>query len=196
MLTKGLGICVRFDAWSSRPMADVDIQVPIDALASAVDVLAQAGWIPSGSMTLPSLVHRSCLRRNSWNFVKGRISVDLHWRLRAGPEEDWLTQQLWASAERFEIAGQPVLLQNPEFSVLNALGHGFAAGEERGNALQTIVDSVWLLPLCQGDRLLASLKRANLLPRFADLLSLLERVGLAKTVPADLDMRTSTPGLK
>ena len=54
MLTKGLAICVRFDAWSSRPMADVDIQVPLDALARASEIFTEEGWTPGGTMTLPS----------------------------------------------------------------------------------------------------------------------------------------------
>jgi Uncharacterised nucleotidyltransferase len=186
MLTKGLAICVRFDAWSSRPMADVDIQVPLDALARTTETFAEAGWTPAGSMTLPSLVHRVSLRRNSWNFAKGRVSVDLHWRLQGGPQEDWLNRQMWESAETFELPNQSVRLQSPEFSVVTALGHGFAAGEERGNALQTIVDGAWLLPSCKSDRLFPALTRAGLLARFATLLSVLDAVGLGKTLPSDL----------
>lgn len=186
MLTKGLAICVRFGAWSSRPMADVDIQVPLDALARASEIFAEAGWTPGGTITLPSLVHRVSLRRNSLNFAKGQVSVDLHWRLQGGPQEDWLSRQMWESAETFELPGQSVRLQSPEFSVVTALGHGFAAGEERGIALQTIVDSAWLLPLCKSDRLLPALKRAGLLARFATLLPVLEAVGLGKSLPSDL----------
>jgi hypothetical protein len=39
MLTKGLAICLRFAAWSSRPMADVDIHVPLRSLETACRVL-------------------------------------------------------------------------------------------------------------------------------------------------------------
>ena len=131
-------------------------------------------------------MHRASLRRNSWNFAKGQVSVDLHWRLQGGPQEDWLSRQMWESAETFELPGQSVRLQSPEFSVVTALGHGFAAGEERGIALQTIVDSAWLLPLCKSDRLFPALKRAGLLARFATLLSVLEAVGLGKSLPSDL----------
>jgi hypothetical protein len=93
---------------------------------------------------------------------------------------------MWESAETFELPGQSVRLQSPEFSVVATLGHGFAAGEERGIALQTIVDSAWLLPLCKSGRLFPALKRAGLLARFATVLSVLDAVGLGKTLPSDL----------
>jgi putative nucleotidyltransferase-like protein len=185
MLTKGLGICVRFDAWSSRPMADADIYVPEEALRKAAEALVQAGWTPLVGLSLPSLLRRCSLRRNSWNFVKGQVSVDLHWRVQAGPRADWLARHMWASAEKFELPGQSVLLQSPEFAIAAALG-GFAAGEERGTALQTIVDCAWLLPLCKDNRLHPVLKNANLLSQFADLAAALDKVGLSNIVPADL----------
>ena len=67
--------------WASRPMGDVDIHVPFEALDKVCQVLAEFNWTPRYGMTGESLVRRSCLRRNSWNFTKGLVDVDLHWRL-------------------------------------------------------------------------------------------------------------------
>src|SRR5262249_14114603 len=75
MLTKSLAICLRFNAWSSRPMADVDIHVPFRSLERACKVLVSSGWMPRYGMTLPSIIHRSCLRRDSWNFTKGQVDI-------------------------------------------------------------------------------------------------------------------------
>src|SRR5260370_24395318 len=90
LLTKGIGICIRFDAWWSRATRDVDIHVGLQSLDKACEVLAQSGWTPKYGMTRASLVHRSSLRRDSWNFTKGDLDVDIHWRVKSGPEENWL----------------------------------------------------------------------------------------------------------
>ena len=39
MLTKGVAICIRFDAWSSRTMGDVDIYVTLPFLEEVCAVL-------------------------------------------------------------------------------------------------------------------------------------------------------------
>ena len=39
MLTKGVAICIRFNAWSSRAMGDVDIYVPLPFLEQVCGIL-------------------------------------------------------------------------------------------------------------------------------------------------------------
>jgi|SRR5579862_748276 len=188
MLTKGLGICIRFGAWSSRSMADVDIHVPADSLETACEVLGRAGWTADYGMTVPSLLHRTSLRRDSWNFSRGPISVDLHWRLRDVPAVDWLGRQMWASGEQVEVSGRKVLLQSPEFAFVSSLNHGFLLGS-KSDALQTIVDTAWLLPRCHDDRLGHLLVNAQLLGPFDDLLTIFDTVGLSSLVPPALTER-------
>ena len=182
MLTKGLAMCIRFGTWSSRPMADADIHVPVESLETVCGILANSGWTPRYGMTLQSLIHRTSLRRDSWNFTKGAADIDLHWRLRAGPAENWLAEEMWQSGERFEFRGHSLLLQSPEFALVSSLWHGFVQGD-RGDALQTIVDAVLLLPVCRSDRLPILLEKSDLLGPFRELMSILERVGARGILP-------------
>lgn len=179
LLTKGLGMLVRFEAWSSRSMADIDIHVPPSALGAALDVLARAGWKPCYGMTFESLRHRSSLRRESWNFDKGLGNLDLHWRLSATGN---LESQMWKTAEPVEFSGQKLLLQSPEYAFVTTLHHGFLRGA-RSDFLQTVVDAAWLLPHCKEDVLLRLIRKADLLKQAADLTEYLRVVGAPGRIP-------------
>lgn len=181
MLTKGLAICLRFKAWASRPMVDVDIHVPIEALAKACQVLAGYGWTPRYGMTWNSLVRRSSLRRNSWNFTNGLVDVDLHWRLRGSRTEHWLERQMWSSGEQIEYSGRRLFIQSAEFALISALDHGFMRAN-RADALQTVVDSAWLLPLCKSNNFLRILRKSELLEPFKELLTILDAVAPSERV--------------
>jgi hypothetical protein len=181
VLTKGLAICIRFGAWASRAMGDVDIHIASPSLNKACEILAQSGWIPQYGMTWSSLVHRSSLRRNSWNFTNGRLDLDLHWRVTEGPMEVWLARQMWAGAERVEFLGRTLLLQSPEFAFVTSLDHGFNVGTH-ADALQTIVDATSLLPVCKAELLIPLLDKTDLVKPFRDLLSILEKLGLTEMV--------------
>jgi putative nucleotidyltransferase-like protein len=124
MLTKGMAICIRFGAWSSRSLFDVDFHVPSDALDKAYQVLVEDGWTPAFGLTRLSLLHRSRMRRDSWNFYKERAELDLHWRLGGTPFEDWLAKEMWATGEEVEFNGRRLVLQSPEFALLSSLQHG------------------------------------------------------------------------
>jgi hypothetical protein len=184
MLTKGMAICIRFDAWSSRSLFDVDFHVPADALDKAYQVLVEAGWTPAFGLTRLSLLHRSRLRRDSWNFYKDRAELDLHWRLGGTPFEDWLAKEMWATGEQVEFNGRRLLLQSPEFALLSSIHHGFVG--THADTLQTVVDAAALLPLCGKKRLLLLLRKADLLDAFEDLLSIFEKAGLSEVVPAEM----------
>jgi Uncharacterised nucleotidyltransferase len=179
VLTKGAAICMRFGAWSSRVMGDVDIHVPRQSFEIACEVLSQYGYTPNYGMTWASLVHRSSLRRDSWNLAKGAVKLDLHWRATMGSTDHWLEQNMWVSAEPAEFLGRKVLLQSSEFAFVTSLHHGFVVGT-RGDALQTIVDAALLLPVCKADALLPLLGKADLLGQFRDLISILQQVGLSE----------------
>jgi hypothetical protein len=189
MLTKGMAICIRFGAWSSRSLFDVDFHVPTEALNKAYQVLAEAGWTPAFGISRLSLLHRSRMRRISWNFRKGPAEIDLHWRLLNTSSEAWLAEQMWATGEQVEFGGRRLLLQSPEFALLSSLHHGFVTGTPP-DALQTIVDSAALLPICGTERLLLSLRKAELLEEFEGLLSICNEAGLSDIVPAEFRDRS------
>ena len=176
LVIKGLAACVRFNAWVRRPMGDVDILVPFDRLGQACGFLADDGWTPKYGMTWKSLLHRTPLRRDSWNLTKGRMDLDLHWRVLEGPAEKQLERAMWDSALSAELLGERVLLPSPEMSLLGALVHGFRQGT-RADALQTIVDAVDLLPTCSQEQLLALLAQGGLNGEFQILRAALDSAG-------------------
>ena len=45
-------MCLRFNAWASRPMWDVDIHVPLEALDKVCQVFAEFGRPPSATIWL------------------------------------------------------------------------------------------------------------------------------------------------
>ncbi len=176
VLAKGLAICIRFDAWTSRAMGDVDIHIPFASFEKACETLAELGWMPKYGMTWRSLMHRNAFRRNSWNVTKGENDLDLHWRIGGGPAEDRLARVMWESTERAEFLGRTVMLPSNEFATVTALEHGFKSGTH-GDLLQTIVDAASLLSLCKRDRLRALLDQTDLLDPFQNLLSVLTKLG-------------------
>jgi hypothetical protein len=181
LLTKGIGICIRFGTWSSRMTRDVDIHITLQSLDKVCEVLAQFGWTPKYGMTRASLVHRSSLRRDSWNFTKGAFDLDIHWRVKSGRWDNLLAKEMWASADQTKFLGRTLLLQSPELALITSLNHGFIAGDH-ADALQTIVDAAWLLPICRGDVLVPLLNKSDLLVQFGILISTLQKVGLSETV--------------
>jgi hypothetical protein len=182
ILAKGLAMLIRFDAWSSRPMTDVDIHVPPSALSAALDILARSGWEPRYGMTFESLRYRSSLRRESWNFTKGPGHLDLHWRLSAARMKGRLESQMWKTAEPVEFAGQKLLLQSPEYAFVTTLHHGFLQGQ-RSDALQTVVDAARLLPLCDDDVLSRLVRKTDLFKEAEDLTECLRLVGAPGRIP-------------
>ncbi|HST11493.1 MAG TPA: nucleotidyltransferase family protein [Terriglobales bacterium] len=183
LLTKGIAMCVRFNAWSSRLMGDIDIYVSTAALEKVCEFLAQSGWTPHYGMTWASLVHRSSLRRNSWNLTKGNAQLDLHWRLMYadGTAEDWLTRNMWETAQPTELLGLRLLTQSPEFALITSLDHGFNFGT-RADAVQTVIDATSLLPACRSDQLIHLLEKADLGDPLRQVASTLEKAGLYKMV--------------
>jgi hypothetical protein len=181
ILAKGAAVCIRFDAWASRAMGDIDIHVPLLCLEKACEVFAGSGWTPKYGMTWASLAHRSSLRRDSWNITKGHLDLDIHWRFKEGDAAEWLDTAMWSSAERMDFGGQSLALQSPEFAFAASLSHGFEGGT-RADAFQTIVDSVSWLPVCRLSLLSDLLHRARLMPRFRTLASILQKVGLSEII--------------
>lgn len=194
MPTKGLAMLIRFDTWSSRPIADIDVHITEPNLGAALDVLAAKGWKPYHGMTYGSLLHRSSLRRESWNFVKGTGQIDLHWRLPASHMDDGLEADMWKTAEAVEFAGRTLLLQTPEYAFITMLHHGFLRGQ-RSDVMQTIVDAAHLMPLCRSDELASLVSRANLTREGYKLMRYFQELGLSEMIAAlsRLDMKPRWP---
>jgi hypothetical protein len=88
---------------------------------------------------------------------------------------------MWSSGEQVEYSGRSLTIQSAEFALITALEHGFTRGT-RSDALQTVVDSAWLLPRCKANDLLLLLKKSGLVEPFKELLKLLDVVAPAERV--------------
>ncbi len=182
MPAKGLAFCIRFNAWTVRPMGDIDVYVPVELLDRVAGVLESAGWRPKHGLTWASLVYRTSLRRGSWNVVKDHLDLDLHWAMFGGVAEYRLNRNMWACAEPVDFLGQGLLLQSPEFAFASSLRHGFVEGT-RADMMQSIVDAVSWLPICREEALTPVLSRAGLFSQFHALLSILQQTGRSEIAP-------------
>ena len=79
---KSFGMSTDAHARGLRPLADVDLWVPLDHLQGAVALLRHHGFSPLLDIDDREFERRVAPQRGSWNFVdlKG-IDIDLHWRL-------------------------------------------------------------------------------------------------------------------
>lgn len=197
LLAKGVAFCIRFNAWAVRPMGDVDIYVPFEALDCVAAFLDRAGWTPKYGLTWRSLVHRTSLRRGNWNVTKDRLDLDLHWGLFGGVATDWLNRRMWNSAEQISFLGRGFLVQSAEFAFASSLRHGFVEGT-RGDMMQTILDAVSLLPICRPEVLAFVLSKAELSTHYRTLIAILHQAGscdVARHVASGIeaDSARSTP---
>ena len=177
LIAKGLAMCIRFDAWSSRTMGDADIHIPAASLEMAADVLAQLGWTPRYGMTWKSLVLRTASRRSSWNFIKGEACLDLHWRPQPETTSEEIIRRMWATSEPHVCLGRTVYLQSAEYALATSLAHGFKYGTH-GDKLQTLVDAAKLLPACKPDVLQPLIGELDLRGALRNVVSGLEEVGV------------------
>lgn len=169
IVAKGAAFCTRFNAWSFRQTGDVDIHVRRRDLRRTIDIMTAAGWVPRYGMTVPSLKYRTPLRRSSWNLMRGKGDIDLHWRLLDCADAKALADRFWGTAEAVDFFGATVRMPSPEFSVVGSLHHGLAVGT-RADALQTLVDCWHWLPLCDR-RKLAEASTLSETTDFADALT-------------------------
>jgi hypothetical protein len=184
LIAKGLAMCIRHDAWSSRMMGDADVHVPYSSLATAADILARNGWTPHYGMTWESLVHRSALRRSSWNFSRGTACLDLHWRPQPETRDEIITQRMWATAVPHDCLGRTLQLQSAEYALATSLAHGFKIGTH-ADKLQTIIDAAMLLPACRREVLEPLVDALDLRSPLRSVVSSLEEAGrLDRASPA------------
>jgi len=121
MLLKGVPlVLVTYKNHALRPMGDVDVLVPAQQVASAIEVLRGIGWHPfsPASADLFRYRHALCL-------VDGAAhEIDLHWHCLfelSGPVND---DFLWSSARPLDFNGIPTLAPDPTRHLIVTLLHG------------------------------------------------------------------------
>ncbi|HKT82312.1 MAG TPA: nucleotidyltransferase family protein [Solirubrobacterales bacterium] len=118
LVTKGASLALlSYGDVGARPMDDVDVLVPIERAADAIEALSAAGWEPDHEDPLARTeVHHSL------DFAGGASGhVDLHWFALWQPASD---KQLWQSAVQLELAGEKTLAPCAADQLLLACVHG------------------------------------------------------------------------
>jgi hypothetical protein len=118
LITKGASLAVlSYGDVGVRPMDDVDVLVPIERTAEAIEVLSGAGWSPDHDDPLAwTEVHHSL------GFVGAeRGNVDLHWFSLWQPASD---AELWRASVSLELSGAATRAPCSADQLLLACVHG------------------------------------------------------------------------
>jgi hypothetical protein len=118
LITKGASLALlSYGDVGVRPMDDVDVLVPLDRTAEAIEVLSAAGWKPDHEDPAAwTRVHHSL------GFAGAdRGEVDLHWFSLWQPASD---VELWRASVPLELAGTATRAPCPADQLLLTCVHG------------------------------------------------------------------------
>lgn len=184
MLLKGAArIAAEPGASRSRLAHDVDVLVPTERFADAMDGLFDAGWMASSGESRLCLRHLAPAIR-AVNFFRDRFGdIDLHqWAYGDGRPHAGLQRELWNRARPAEFLGVPVLVpSDTDRAALAIVNSGLDAHAHS----DWLVDCARLVTArLEWDRLLETLREARaVLPAQVAYSYLARHVGI--DVPAD-----------
>ena len=164
-----------------RPMADLDLAVPLKALFPTLGVFQRAGWTPRYTLT-PSLIRT----RHAAPYTTGDgLACDLHWRIFAEPTPAAFEDELWAASVDADLQGTRIRVLSPADQLLHVCLHGARWAPEP--AVWWVADAIAIMRAggVDWDRLVSHAVRARFVLRLREALSYLhERLGAA--VPVDV----------
>jgi hypothetical protein len=139
MVIKGVPLALRFYGdLGSRPMNDVDVLVPTERMADALQLLDEDGWRshddqrnPKEALTAPiSLISE----HSRIVTTPDGFWVDLHWHLREQfvlpGQEMTSSNDGWAAAEPIDVAGVPTRAPCASDLLLHTIVHGLVSQRE------------------------------------------------------------------
>jgi Sulfotransferase family/Uncharacterised nucleotidyltransferase len=139
MVIKGVPLALRFYGdLGARPMNDVDVLVPTDRMADALQLLEEDAWRAHRDGRRPSqrLTARFSLISHHSRIVTAPdgFFVDLHWHLREQfvipGEEMTSSDDFWAAAEPLDVAGVPTRTLCATDLLLHAIVHGLVSQQD------------------------------------------------------------------
>lgn len=119
-----------------RPMSDIDILVPKERLADAVEVLAAMNLMPGG-MSPSQLLANGRLQASlpGWPFFgPDKQEIDLHWKLLHLDRRSQADDGFWQACHEVSLMGARVRVLDPAHQLLHICAHG--AQPVAGAALQ------------------------------------------------------------
>jgi hypothetical protein len=163
-----------------RPMADLDILIPIKAFFPALAALQRAGWRPHRTVT-PSLVRTT--HAAPFTTADGFV-CDLHWRVFPEPGPPGAEAALWAASVDVDFYGTKTRALSSTDQLLHVCLHGARWGPVP--AIWWIVDAVAIIRAgdVDWDRLVSQAVTYRFVLRLRDALRYLRTLGAA--VPADI----------
>ena len=187
MLLKGMPLALHaYTDIGRRPMSDIDVLVPSDDIARALDLLVAAGWVCGEDRPLP----RSWRARHSAPLVHPDGGhIDVH-HVPGVPFMGTTVggrsvPEVWAGQRPSELAGRPVAVPAPEDLLLNVVVHGVTSIPTWSS--RWVVDAVVLLHThdIDWDRLVDHARRHRVVVPVRSALRYLEETFDAP-IPADV----------
>lgn len=139
MVIKGVPLALRYYGdLGSRPMNDVDVLVPTDRMADALQLLEEDGWRGhrDGRRPPQSLTSTFSVITDHSRIVTAPdgFYVDLHWHLREQfvvPREEMTSSaDFWTAAKTIDVAGVPTRSPCATDLLLHAIVHGLVSQED------------------------------------------------------------------
>jgi hypothetical protein len=139
MVIKGVPLALRYYGdLGSRPMNDVDVLVPTERMADALQLLEEDGWRGhrDGRRPPQSLTSTFSVITDHSRIVTAPdgFYVDLHWHLReqfvVPGEEMTSSDDFWAAATTIDVAGVPTRSPCATDLLLHAIVHGLVSQQD------------------------------------------------------------------
>ncbi len=124
-----------------RPMADVDLLVPVAHAAAVGRHLQATGWRPQGNYLAWEDVSFDTLQ--SFNWVRGTERLDLHWHVLHRCTRPEATELFWAWARPLALPGAAARQLAPEDALLHVCSHGVQYASQA--PFRWLADAAWIL---------------------------------------------------
>ena len=179
---KGAALVARYyrDA-GLRPMADLDLLVPLKALFPTLLAFQHAGWTPRYTLT-PSLIRT---RHAAPYTTADGFVCDLHWKIFPEPTPPAVEDEMWAASVDADLHGTEIRVLSPTDQLLHVCLHG--ARWAREPAVWWVGDAIAIIRAGGVDwsRIVSHAVRARFVLRLREPLGYLrDRLGAA--VPGDV----------
>lgn len=121
LLLKGAPLALRYyQNPAHRPMADVDVAVPVADAARAARILERAGFVPALPITDDAVRFLHSVPFTG----PGASAIDLHWRPLFESPVDTDEDPLWVASEPFTFEGLETRAPSPSDLLFQVIVHG------------------------------------------------------------------------
>jgi len=104
-----------------RPMADMDLLIPLKALFPALGAFQRAGWTPRYALTSSLIRTRHAA---PFTTAGGLFACDLHWRVFPEPAPRGAEDALWAASTEVDFYGVNTRVLSPTDQLFHVCLHG------------------------------------------------------------------------